>query len=521
VFYFKSSPGFSFIKNNYNPYRGEGFVWIFITGTSEDCENLLNYLKLNLIESSRGYATHNFIQIKPENFRKVMDFLHNINVKIISSEDRADIEPFIKEIENSIARNSKVKDNISATQTELLYEFFSEPYIEEIIAHAPNIKTAKIFLKQAFDNPPKRYDDNDYILDIESCGVNISYLSQNQKTALFDAFFAIGRCYHGTVDLGLEKFGNNIPSIEQQKKVIIYAVKKQLLNKFSELTNTEKFLTILELNIRIICDPNGSFYSDKEDIEFFTWKKKYITPDEFIRALLNTVQSFAVSLISSFPENERLKIGMVYLVKNESEKNLHYKIKQLDGRILAYFIDEKELEKDLFNLIKDNEFLQKIKDMILSITAKNGHTSIESDLKLKDIDLSNRLDIISVCKKCHTMLKTIENSTLTKEELSQWNLFYQEHILSTENLLIQEEAFRSFSQERALLFRSQSQNNKVLKEIKLNSTYICSGNYLGTNGIFSQKRALIERRNKCAEAAERRMVEAQASHNLTNQTYQQ
>lgn len=150
--------------------------------------------------------------------------------------------------------------------------------------------------------------------------------------------------------------------------------------------------------------------------------------------------------------------------------------------------------KNKFGLFKINNF---IRVLIRTIN--------DTKINLSDLDKITKSEFVTICKQCYNLLENIENSDLTDEEREQFNHIYNE--ISEENIFIQSDDARSFSVERISLFNNQDQHNSLIAEIKQKSKNIISKNYLGSNGIFHQRRELIKKRKKCAEAVERRRNE--------------
>lgn len=177
----------------------------------------------------------------------------------------------------------------------------------------------------------------------------ITQFDEEQQKRLIDAIKTIAKCYHGkaNIESALEQSGVGIVDIKLQREAILNCAKHKILEKFSDLNNETRFLTVLKANILALGDSVGNYKDPKTNVIDFwlnSWLKyKFIPHNTFLKALTRTLNETDLS-IHEIPIETRSKVSELFKVSLQYKGSIQEVLTDVEQKLCQTI--SKSLDKD-------------------------------------------------------------------------------------------------------------------------------------------------------------------------------
>lgn len=379
MFCFRSSPRLTGVSFRVDPFEIMSEVIIHLPIMNgeikkTEIESIFQLLKESNIESAtltrnEGGSSSNgligvwrgFITINAGEARPAIDCLYKNNV--LSANDRADVENEIRECEKRITEKKLKITAATIAQTDIIRDMFAIPYVEELLDLTTNIDDVLACFKRTLFQYSIWPVYGERLIRSELNDI-FSKLAEENQSRLVAAIQTLAKCNQGKASLEtvLIKYGQGLPDLFVQKEIILNVLKQKLLQKYSDLNNEKKFLTILKLNFISFEDKIGSsFFDPYADVlnVLLQWvTEKVLNPINFVKCLLRSFQDTNI-LLSHLSIDCRINLHKAFsycMNQIELSTSLLEKLteKELKECRELYLTNEKNLGLLVLNVIKES-----------------------------------------------------------------------------------------------------------------------------------------------------------------------
>jgi hypothetical protein len=265
---------FSSIDIYTSRYNKEGNRSILKPRNQLNIEAVQNYVAVNFsglnasVDIVRTYAPEvstfvRSIRIEGDTTRPLFNLMFRTNQ--ISAEIRSSSEDAIRELERSVGMSSRVANNITLAQKDVIGSFI-EPYEEVLIKYRKygEIKSSLLLASLVLKNFIKAESFKPVMADsrLNLCGLRHLKISkpllekewsEQIKSEILDSLYSIGRiiCGKANLESALLQTGPNLPDLKTQEEVILELFEKKC---FGKMKSVEKI--VIEENLDLAYELN-------------------------------------------------------------------------------------------------------------------------------------------------------------------------------------------------------------------------------------------------------------------------